>query len=93
LQCFENIPIFHGLDLELINDECFFELEELEEEHCDEDAHEGREILLRTLDLQHELSLLTKKLKESKGLDAMRTKDWSEIENHWFGHYINAYQW
>eukprot|EP00565_Helicotheca_tamesis_P006503 CAMPEP_0185734438 /NCGR_PEP_ID=MMETSP1171-20130828/22477_1 /TAXON_ID=374046 /ORGANISM="Helicotheca tamensis, Strain CCMP826" /LENGTH=165 /DNA_ID=CAMNT_0028404429 /DNA_START=125 /DNA_END=619 /DNA_ORIENTATION=+ len=70
-------------ELEFINEECFFELDELEEEHCDKDAQEGREILKRTLDLQHELSLLSKKLKESRHVNEMRKKDWPDEEDHW----------
>uniref|UniRef100_A0A7R9W3S8 Uncharacterized protein n=1 Tax=Pseudictyota dubia TaxID=2749911 RepID=A0A7R9W3S8_9STRA len=80
--------------LAMINDECFIELHE--NDLCDDDTMAGREVLKKTLALQHELHQLEQQLKgmpfvvDTRRNQAKATK---EADDHWITHYVESYHW
>lgn len=80
--------------LEMINDECFIEL--AENDLCNEDMQEGREVLKKTLALQHELHQLEQQLKGMPFVVDTRPDQeevTKEADDHWINHYVESYHW
>jgi len=80
--------------LAMINDECLMEL--AEHDLCDDDMFEGREILKKTLGLQHELHQLEQQLKGmpfAVDTNPNQAKISKTADDHWFIHYVETYHW
>jgi len=82
-------------ELSMMNDECFSELKE-QDDSCEIDSVESRNILKKTLALQHELHQLEQQLKGMPFVVDTRADQQEvtkEADDHWYAHYVESYHW